>query len=97
LIKELNFTARGYDWTTVKDAPAESTVAPKSQRVREETSTIKQIAEKIRDGKFSIDHVNKQITNKPRAYYVLKKLTDDGILQKVVKKGSSKTHYKFLK
>ena len=45
---------------------------------------------------FSVDHINKQITNKPRAYYVLKKLTDDGILQKVVKKGSAKTHYKFL-
>tara|TARA_R110002050_G_scaffold29394_3_gene75734 strand:+ start:1089 stop:2018 length:930 start_codon:yes stop_codon:yes gene_type:complete len=96
LIKELNFTARGYDWTTVKNVPAESVVAPKSQRIKNETSTIKQIAEKIKDGMFSVDHINKQITNKPRAYYVLKKLTDDGILQKVVKKGSAKTHYKFL-
>ena len=75
----------------------ETTVKPKSQRIKGETKDIKQIAEKIKDGKFSVDHINGQITNKPRAYYVLKRLTDDGILQKVVKKGSSKTHYKFLK
>ena len=96
LVRELNFTACGYDWTTAKKVAPESTVKPKSQRIKEETKDIKQIAEKIKDGKFSIDHVNKQLTNKPRAYYVLKKLTDDGILQKVVKSGSAKTHYKFL-
>ena len=97
LIKELNFTARGYDWTTVKDISAESTVAPKSQRIRTETSTIKQIAEKIKDGKFSIDHMKKHINNQPRAYYVLNKLTKDGIIEKVVKSGARKTHYKFVK
>ena len=95
LIKELNFTGRGYDWTTVKDIPAESTVTPKSHRLKGETSTIKQIAEKLRDGKFSIDQVSKKIKNKPRAYYVLNKLSKDGIIQKVAKTGSSKTHYQF--
>jgi predicted ATP-dependent serine protease len=95
LIKELNFTARGYDWTTVKDIPAESTVPPKSQRIKQETSTIKQLAEKLRDGKFSIDEVSKKISNKPRAYYVLSKLTKDGILEKVAKRGTSKMHYQF--
>ena len=95
LIKELNFTARGYDWTTVKNIPAESTVPPKSQRIKQETSTIKQLAEKLRDGKFSIDEVSKKISNKPRAYYVLSKLTKDGILEKVAKRGTSKMHYQF--
>ena len=95
LIKELNFTACGYDWTTVKDIPAESTVAPKSQRIKQETSTIKQLADKLRDGKFSIDEVSKKISNKPRAYYVLNKLTKDGILEKVAKRGTSKMHYQF--
>jgi len=95
LIKELNFTARGYDWTTVKDIPAESTVAPKSQRIKDEAITIKQIAEKIRDGKFSIDHVKKHMNNQPRAYYVLNKLSKDGIIEKVAKSGSRKTHYQF--
>ena len=95
LIKELNFTARGYDWTTVKDIPAESTVAPKSHRLKTETSTIKEIAEKLRDGKFSIDHVSKKIKNKPRAYYVLNKLTKDGIIEKVAKSGNPKMHYQF--
>lgn len=96
LVRELNFTACGYDWTTVKTIAPESTVKPKSQRIKEETSTIKQIAEKIKDGKFSVDHISFTKAQQPRAYYVLKKLTDDGILQKVVKKGSNKTHYKFL-
>jgi hypothetical protein len=95
LIKELNFTARGYDWTTAKTVPAETTVAPKSQRIKQETSTIKQLAEKIRGGKFSIDHVSKKIKNKPRAYYVLNKLTKDGILEKVAKRGTTKMHYQF--
>jgi len=95
LIKELNFTARGYDWTTVKDIPAESTVAPKSRRVREETSKIRQIAEKIKDGKFSIDHLKKHMGNQPRAYYVLNKLSKDGIIEKVAKSGNRKTHYRF--
>ena len=95
LIKELNFTARGYDWTTAKTVPAETTVAPKSQRIKQETSTIKQLAEKIRGGKFSIDHVSEKIKNKPRAYYVLNKLTKDGILEKVAKRGTTKMHYQF--
>ena len=96
LIKELNFTARGYDWTAVKNVPSESVVAPKSQRIKNETSTIRQIAEKIKDGKFSVDHIGLE-SNKPRSYYVLKKLTDDGIIQKVAKSGSAKAHYKFVK
>ena len=95
LIKELNFTARGYDWTTAKSVSVEATVAPKSQRIKQETSTIKDIAKKLRDGKFSIDEVSKEIKNKPRAYYVLNKLTKDGILQKVAKRGTTKTHYQF--
>ena len=97
LVRELNFTARGYDWTTVKTVEPNSSVAPKSQRIKGETKNIKQIAEKIKDGKFSIDDVNKHITNKPRAYYVLKKLSDEGIIDKVTKSGSSKTHYVFKK
>jgi len=97
LVRELNFTARGYDWTTVKNVQPDSSVAPKSQRIKGETKNIKQIAEKIKDGKFSIDDVNKHITNKPRAYYVLKKLSDEGIIDKVTKSGSSKTHYVFKK
>jgi len=97
LVRELNFTARGYDWTTVKNVEPNSSVAPKSQRIKGETKNIKQIAEKIKDGKFSIDDVNKHITNKPRAYYVLKKLSDEGIIDKVTKSGSSKTHYVFKK
>jgi len=95
LIKELNFTARGYDWTTAKSVSVEATVAPKSQRIKQETSTIKDIAKKLRDGKFSIDEVSKEIKNKPRAYYVLNKLTKDGILEKVAKRGTTKTHYQF--
>ena len=58
---------------------------------------IKEIAEKIKDGKFSIDEVNEKITNKPRAYYVLKKLRDDGIIVEADKAGKSKTHYIFKK
>jgi len=97
LVRELNFTACGYDWTTVKNVQPEASVTPKSQRIKGETKNIKQIAEKIKDGKFSIDDVNKHITNKPRAYYVLKKLSDEGIIHKVAKSGSSKTHYVFKK
>jgi predicted ATP-dependent serine protease len=97
LIKELNFTARGYDWTTAKTIPTEATVAPKSQRIKQETGIIKQLAEKIRNGKFSIDEVSKKIKNKPRAYYVLNKLTKDGILEKVAKRGTTKMHYQFKK
>ena len=95
LIKELNFTGRGYDWTKAKSISAESTVPPKSQRIKKETGTIKDIAKKLRDGKFSIDEVSKGIKNKPRAYYVLNKLTKDGILEKVAKRGTTKTHYQF--
>ena len=97
LVRELNFTATGYDWTTVKEVKVENTVAPKSQRIKQETSTIKQLAEKIKDGKFSIDEVSKKIKNKPRAYYVLKKLRDDGIIVESAKAGKSKTHYVFKK
>ena len=57
--------------------------------------TIKEIAEKLRDGKFSIDHVKEHMDNQPRAYYVLNKLSKDGIIEKVAKSGSRKTHYQF--
>ena len=97
LVRELNFTACGYDWTTVKNVQSEASVSPKSQRIKGETKNIKEIAEKIKDGKFSIDEVNKTITNKPRAYYVLKKLRDDGIIVEADKAGKSKTHYIFKK
>ena len=95
VVRELNFTARGYDWTTVKNVQPDASVAPKSQRIKEETSTIKQLADKIKDGKFSIDEVTKKIKNKPRAYYVLKKLRDDNIIVESAKAGKSKTHYVF--
>jgi len=97
LVRELNFTARGYDWTTVKEVKAENTASPKSHRIKSETTTIKQLADKIKDGKFSIDEVTKKIKNKPRAYYVLKKLRDDGIIVEADKAGKSKTHYIFKK
>lgn len=95
LVRELNFTATGYDWTTVKQTRVESAAVPKSQRIQQETNTIKDLANKIKDGAFSIDEVSKKISNKPRAYYVLGQLTKNNIIEKVAKKGSHKTHYKF--
>ena len=97
LVRELNFTATGYDWTTVKEVKVENTVAPKSQRIKQETSTIKQLAEKIKDGKFSVDEGTTKIQDKPRAYYVLKKLRKDCIIVEADKAGKRKTHYVFKK
>ena len=97
LVRELNFTSRGYDWTTVKESKTENTVTPKSQRNKQELSAIKQLAEKIKDGKFSIDEVTKKIKNKSRAYYVLKQLRDNGTIVEADKPGKSKTHFIFKK
>ena len=54
-------------------------------------------AEDARTLWVDIDEVTKKITNKPRAYYVLKKLRDDGIIVEADKAGKSKTHYIFKK